>query len=402
MFSTRSRFERQKNRLELARLAALSRGQALLDLTESNPTRAGLPALEGALAALSDSRGQRYDPEPFGLPEARAAVCRSMAEQGVQVAPERVVLTASTSEAYAFLFKLLCDPGDELLMPVPSYPLFEHLAQLEAVRVAGYPLAYDGRWHVSARALADARPARARALIAVHPNNPTGSYLKHDELAAMAALGLPLISDEVFAPYPLCEDPSRVASALLAPEQLVFSLHGLSKLAGLPQLKLSWICVGGPDAQASEALARLELIADSFLSVSTPVQLALPEILDSHVVRDAIRTRLRRNLATLRALAAGTAADALHVEGGWYATLRLPDVQDDEAWALDFLQRDAVLVQPGYFYGFGTGQFAVLSLLSEERAFQEGVTRILERVASTAGEREAFSEDHRKTGRREE
>lgn len=381
VFSQRSAFERQKNRLELARLQASRAGHALLDLTESNPTRAGFPSAERLIAALARPEAQHYEPLPFGLASAREAVSRFMVTQGQNVAPERIVLTASTSEAYAYLFKLLCDPDDAVLIPAPSYPLFEHLARLENVRTARYPLAYDGRWHVLGDALKAARTEQTRAIVTVHPNNPTGSFLKVDELAQLAALGVPIISDEVFAPYAFGEDHTRAASASCANEALVFTLHGLSKLVGLPQLKLSWICVGGPSAHVDEALGRLEIIADSFLSVSTPVQLALPEILQAHApFTEAIATRLTRNLRALVAMTQGTAVSALHVEGGWYATLRMPDVLDDEAWALDFLSHAQVLVQPGYFYDFEGGPFCVVSLLTLEAVFANGMERLLARV----------------------
>jgi alanine-synthesizing transaminase len=215
----------------------------------------------------------------------------------------------------------------------------------------------------------------------VHPNNPTGSFLGRDELAHMAALGVPIISDEVFSPYPLTRDPQRVASAACAEDALVFTLHGLSKLAGLPQLKLSFICVSGPDSAVAEALARLELIADAFLSVSTPVQVALPAILAGHApITRAIGARLAHNLGRLTALSADSAASLLHVEGGWYAVLRLPDVQSDESYALDFIEHADTLVQPGYFYDFDAAPYVVLSLLTEPTTFEAGVLRILERV----------------------
>jgi len=386
MFSRRSDFARDHNRWELARAEALRAGRALLDLTESNPTRAELPSLPEAIAALAHVDAVHYRPEPFGLRSAREAIAGFMASQGQRVAPERIALTASTSEAYAFLFKLLCDPGDEVLVPAPSYPLFEHLARLESVRARSYPLAYDGRWHLQPEALHRALGPRTRAVVAVHPNNPTGSYLKRDELAELSRLGVPILSDEVFAAYALCDDASRASSALAAQDALVFSLHGLSKLAGLPQLKLAWMCVGGPDALADEACARLELIADSFLSVATPVQLALPAILEMlGATVGAIRARLWRNLERLNARTRGTAATALHVEGGWYAVVRLPGLMDDETWALDLLRTADVLVQPGYFYDFEDGPFVVLSLLTQEGVFEDGVARMLARIEDLSG-----------------
>jgi alanine-synthesizing transaminase len=265
VFSQRSEFERRRNRLQLAREAAARDGRVPLDLTESNPTAAQLPYPPELLAALDHPAVGRYRPEPLGLPSARGAISDWMAGQGCAVAAERIVVTASTSEAYAFLFKLLCDAGDEVLVPAPSYPLFAQLAQLEQTRIVHYPLRYDGHWHVALDTLLAGRTNRTRALVTVHPNNPTGSYLKRDELALLGSLGLPIISDEVFAPYPLEQDPTRASSALLCPETLVCTLHGLSKLAGLPQLKLAWICLGGPASLVDEARARLELIADAFL-----------------------------------------------------------------------------------------------------------------------------------------
>jgi hypothetical protein len=381
MFSRRSQFDRRTNLLALARLRALESGQMLLDLCESNPTRAGLPGNAEAITALASPDAGRYEPSPFGMLSARRAVSAWMARQGQVVDPERIVLTSSTSEAYAFLFKLLCDPGDDVLIPSPGYPLFEHLAQLESVGTSRYALRYDGRWHVPADALQAARTRRTQAIVTVHPNNPTGSFLKRTELDHIAALGLPIVSDEVFAPYPLTHDATRVTSALQASGALVFTLHGLSKLAGLPQLKLAWICIGGPPPLVDEALARLELVADSFLSVATPVQVALPTILATHnATTHAIRTRIAHNLAVLAALTAGTAASALHVEGGWYGVLRLPNVLDDQAWALDALQHAHVLVQPGYFYDFDSGPYIVLSLLTPEATFSMGLTRLLARI----------------------
>jgi alanine-synthesizing transaminase len=377
VFSQRSGFDRTRNRLERARSAAHDAGRSVLDLTESNPTHAELPPATIALQALLHPAAGHYDPDPLGMPSARTALSAWLREQGQHVPPEQIVLTASTSEAYAFLFKLLCDPGDDVLVPAPSYPLFEHLAQLEGVRARSYRLAYDGHWHLPAGTIAPVLGPRTRALLTVHPNNPTGSCLKRDELAQLAATGLPIVSDEVFAPYPLAPEASAVGSALGASGALTFVLHGLSKLAGLPQLKLAWLCVDGPPGPVREALARLELIADSFLSVATPVQLALPAILDAHgELRDAIRARLRANLVHLRARLAGSPISVLHVEAGWYALLRLPGLLDDDGWALLLLEQHDVLVQPGYFYDLPAGPYLVVSLLTVPARFEPGIERL--------------------------
>jgi aspartate/methionine/tyrosine aminotransferase len=369
-FSERSRHDPTPN--ALARAAAKFR-DPILDLTLSNPTRADLPYDEAAIRAALAAAPLRYDPTPFGLPAARAAVA---ADLGAHVDPDRVVLTASTSEAYGHLFKLLCDPGDEVLVPQPSYPLFEHLARLDAVRTVPYPLRYAGRWHLDT-----VRPGpRTRAVLVVHPNNPTGSYLARDEADALAALGLPIVADQVFARYPLVDDRERVPD-LLRDDVLTFTLGGLSKLAGLPQLKLGWIVVGGPEARVREALARLELIADTYLSVGTPVQHALPALLAARrVTEDAIRARTRRNLARLQAATAGGPVSVLRAEGGWYAVLQLPRTRTEEEWALTLLERDGVLVHPGHFYDFEREAYAVVSLLPPEPVFDEAVARLVARV----------------------
>lgn len=387
MFSSRASRDLSHNRLAIALSQARASPRPLLDLTESNPTRAGIPCDAGAiLAGLSTRASLRYEPAPFGIPVAREAVARDLSMRGPAVDPSRVVLTSSTSEAYAFLFKLLADPGDEVLMPAPSYPLFEHLARLESVRAVPYRLAYDGAWHVDLQSVRSAVTPRTRAIVAVSPNNPTGSYLKRDELDALASLNLPIVSDEVFGEFPLRADAARASSALEAKAApLVFALGGLSKSAALPQMKLAWIAVGGEEGPAGAALARLEVIADAFLSVGTPVQHALAGILASRATAaDAIRRRTRANLACLHAAVAGTAASLLDVEGGWYATLRLPRTQSEERWALELLEDEGVYVHPGHFFDFDEEAYVVVSLITPEADLVQGVTRIVQRVARRA------------------
>lgn len=382
VLSRRSFHEATPNALTLALAARRARGD-VLDLTASNPTRASIAYPRDAiLGALADPGALEYDPEPFGLASARDAVARALAEDGVAVEPSRLMLTASTSEAYSFLFKVLCDPGDDVLVAQPSYPLFDMLASFESVRLVPYRLAYDGAWHVDLDSLRRARTPRTRAILLVTPNNPTGSFVKKDELAAMAAMELPIVSDEVFASYALRDDRTRATTALEAEGALVFALGGLSKMAALPQMKLAWTAVGGPRARVEEALARLELVADAFLSVGTPVQRALPALLASRrVAAGAIASRTRTNLAALRAaIDASSAASILDVEGGWYATLRVPRTQSEEAWALELLERDAVYVHPGHFFDFADEAYVVVSLLTPEVAFAEGARRIAARV----------------------
>ncbi len=386
MFSSRSSFDLSPN--PLAAALARREGGGVLDLTTSNPTRAAIPYdREAILSALALPPSLVYEPAPFGLDAARAAVARDLSAHGPAVDPARVVLTASTSEAYAFLFKLLCDPGDEVLVPRPSYPLFEHLARLESVTVVPYRLAYDGGWHVDFPSVRAAITPRTRGIVAVSPNNPTGSYLKSSELAQLAALGLPIVSDEVFARYALRDDGSRARSALEAQTQapLVFALGGLSKLAALPQAKLAWMALGGEAARVEAALARLEVIADAFLSVGAPVQHALPALLASRgVAEQAIRDRTGANLRWLASAVADSAVSLLDAEGGWYATLRLPRTRGEEAWALAFLEEDGVHVHPGHFFDFEDEAYVVVSLLTPEATLREGSQRILDRVARSA------------------
>lgn len=381
MFSSRLPWELKPNALSDLLQETHRTGARILDLTESNPTRAGFsyPGAE-LLKALSSPRALRYEPEPLGMESAREAVAAYYAERGVDVSPARIVLTASTSEAYSYLFKLLADPGDEILIPRPSYPLFDFLAGLESVRVCQYPLRYDGAWHIEFHALEDLIHPRTRAIVVVNPNNPTGQYLKRNEMSRLQALAerhnLAIISDEVFADYAFSQDSQRetiVAAGDFG--ALCFSLSGLSKIAGLPQMKLGWMVVSGPDAD--RAMERLELIADTFLSVGSPVQLALPKLLDAgQGIRAQIMERTRINLALLRNGLAGSPANPLQVEGGWYAVIQMPRTKSEEQWATVLLGRQEVLVQPGYFFDFESEAFLVASLLTPPEIFAEGVHRL--------------------------
>jgi len=381
MFSRRSAVPADPDPLSVALSRAAVSGRPILDLTVSNPTRALLPFDEpGILRALSDPRVLDYEPQPFGLPRAREAIARMWAEQGLSVDPGRIVLTASTSEAYAVLFKLLCDPGDEVLVPEPSYPLFEHLARFEGVRPVGYRLAWDGAWHLDFESIRAARTARTRALVVVSPNNPTGSYVKRAELREIESLDLPIVSDEVFASYPLSPDPRRVVSVLEARAPLVIALGGLSKLAALPQIKLAWATLAGSERAVADALSRLEILLDTYLSPSAPAQVALPALLAAkHTTEVALRARLVENLALLSRRVSGTPLTALQPEGGWMVVLRLPATASEDSWVRGFLEED-VLVHPGWFYDFATGPHAVLSLLTPPAVWSEGVERIVRRV----------------------
>jgi aspartate/methionine/tyrosine aminotransferase len=383
MFSSRLHWDLRPNRLSLALTDERRRGVPILDLTESNPTHAGLdyPSHE-IIQALTDPRSLRYDPSPAGLAETRDAVSAWYGARGEHVAPERILLTASTSEAYAYLFKLLADPGDEVLVPRPSYPLFDYLAALESVKVVQYPLVYDHGWSIDFDALNKAWSPKARAIVLVNPNNPTGSFLKTAELDRLIEFCTPrdlaLISDEVFSGFAFAPNHEHAASLVGVAETLAFCLSGLSKIAALPQMKLGWIAAAGPEALRSAAMERLELIADTFLSVSTPVQYAAPCLLRAGAdLERQIRARTASNLAHLRTEVGGSPCGVLDVEGGWYATLRVPRTRTEEEWCLDLLGRHHVLVQPGFFYDFESEAFLVLSLLTEPSVFREGVARLL-------------------------
>lgn len=388
-FSQRSGRDQTQNALARACAGRTARGAPILDLTVSNPTVAGITYDPEVFEALAGAGDARYEPSPRGLPSAREAIAHEVTAGlpgGPVVTADQIVLTASSSESYGFLFKLLCDPGDAVLVPTPSYPLFELLAELDGVRLSPYRLAWDGGWHLDLGSLADAADERSRAVVSVAPNNPTGSSPTRRELRAMAALGLPIISDEVFAGYRLARsrggEYSPALSALELEDTLVFALGGLSKHVGLPQLKLGWIVVSGPEAARREALARLELIADTYLSVATPVQRALPEILRAGAAtRGAIGDRVRRNLATLRrTMAAAPAAAVLPVDGGWYALIRVPKTEPDMAWAVRLVEERGVLTHPGELFGIAHGAHLVVSLLTPEAPFAEGAAVIAEAV----------------------
>lgn len=389
MFSSRLRQTSGRNRLAVALDRRRAAGLPILDLTLSNPTRAGFRYPAGLLESLVRDRSLCYDPEPFGMLAARQAVSQDFARRGLSVPTARIVLTASTSEAYSLLFKLLCDPGDAVLAPRPSYPLIEHLTELDAVSLEHYHLEFHGRWELDVEELrACVRSARARAIIMISPNNPTGSVVSDAELDAVAMManehGLALISDEVFADYPIAgPTPS---SALRQEKALTFALGGLSKSVGLPQLKLGWIAVGGPDATVADAMDRLETICDASLSVSTPVQIAAADLLAAGAtVRDQIQERVRANYARLTAMASANPACAvMPAEAGWYAVVRIPAIASEETIVLDVLEKAGVLVHPGYFFDFDREGFLIVSLLPEPAVFTSAVEPLFRQIGVRA------------------
>ena len=384
-FSHRLPFHREPNALTRQLAALRADGTEILDLTQSNPTRAAIAYPEELLRPLGDSGGLTYDPHPLGRRTAREAIALDHRRRGVDVDPAHVVLTASTSEAYTWLFKLLCDPGECVLVPRPSYPLFEHLTRLEVVQAVPYDLEYHGRWTIDFARIEDA-PAATRAVLVVSPNNPTGSFVSTAELDRLAALcarrGWALIADEVFSDYNL-DEGHAVTDLTTRVDVRSFSLGGASKSLGLPQVKLGWMTIGGDRRTREEVRSRLELIADTFLSVSTPVQVAAPSLLqEAAVVRSAIRTRIRRNMAEARRIvAAHPSCELLHTEGGWSAVIRVPAVRSEEDLVLGLLHRERILVHPGYFFDFRHEAYGVVSLLPEEDVFASALNRVLDYAA---------------------
>jgi aspartate/methionine/tyrosine aminotransferase len=384
VFSSRLQWDSQPNPLSILLAEKRRSCASILDLTESNPTHAGLHYPDEIVSAFNEPSMLAYEPAPAGMPAAREAVSAWYAARGHTVPVDRILLTASTSEAYAYLFKLLTNPGDEVLVPRPSYPLFQFLADMESVRVRQYSLMYHGAWSIDLRSIEAALTSRTRAIVLVNPNNPTGSYVKLSELIELTALcaqrDIALISDEVFADYKFSEDPDRVTTLAGVEECLAFSMSGLSKVAGLPQMKLGWIVVNGPAALRAKAWENLEWVADTYLSVSTPVQCAAARLLAAgDTVQLQIRERASANLAFARATLAGSPANILTVEGGWNITLQVPQIHTEEAWTLKLLDA-GVLVQPGFFYDFETEAYLVLSLLTHPEIFREGLVLLVRRL----------------------
>ncbi len=388
MTSNRLDWDRLPNRHWRAVEALRASGREVIDLTISNPVEAGLAPSASAIArALERADLSSYRPDPRGDADARRAVARTWERHGAVVDPRHLFLTASTSEAYAYLFKLLCDPGDTVLVPAPSYPLFEYLAALEGVRTRTYPLRYDGGWHVDTVALAAAVDDGARAVVLVHPNNPTGSFVRRDELdrivEACARRGAAIVSDEVFADYALDDRPGRAGSLAAEDRVATFALGGLSKSVALPHVKLGWIAVAGPGPGRDRTCARLDLIADTYLSTGAIAQHAAAALIDlGPATRTEILRRLGRNLARLRERASGSAVGVLDVEGGWSAIVRAPSVRTGEDWAVALAEERGVLVQPGYFYDFDSEAYLVVSLLTPSDPFDAGIEAVLEVVAA--------------------
>ena len=382
MFAQRTNWNLMPNRLSQALAAHRAAGKPLLDLTVSNPTECSF-TYDGAgiLEALSNPAALSYEPNPKGLESARQAVAAYYAAREDAVSPEDIFLTTSTSEAYSYVFRTLCNPGDEVLIPSPSYPLFNFLAEIQDVKLVRYPLLYDHGWQIDFHSLEQAITPRTRGVIVVHPNNPTGHFTKRAEMSKLNAIcssrEIAIIADEVFLDFSLEEN--RPESFAANPGALTFTLSGLSKISGLPQMKAAWVVVSGPQEWKREALARLEVIADTYLSMNAPVQLAIPRFLEQRrAFQKQLMSRVRRNLAELDGqLAAQKACTRLTVEGGWYAVLRVPATRSDEDLAIELLTTKGVYVHPGHFYDFPSDGYLVLSLITAEADLSRGLAESL-------------------------
>jgi alanine-synthesizing transaminase len=382
MFADRTNWNFNPNRLSQALDLYRASGKPLLDLTVSNPTNCGFHYdREAILRALANPAALLYEPAPKGLEPARRAVAAYYSARGVEISIEDIVLTASTSEAYSFVFRTLCNPGDEILVPDPSYPLFGFLADIHDVKLVPYPLIYDHGWQIDFHALEKVITLLSRAVIVVNPNNPTGHFAKAGEIVRLneicSARSMALIADEVFLDFALGEaQPTSFAANRAA---LTFTMSGLSKISGLPQMKAAWLISSGPTELKAQALARLEVIADTYLSSSAPVQCAIPEFLNQrHRFQQQLMARVRRNLVELgQLLAQQKSCVSLEVEGGWYAVLRVPATRSDEDLAIDLLTTKGVYVHPGHFYDFASDGFLVVSLITPEQDFSQGIQLLL-------------------------
>jgi alanine-synthesizing transaminase len=382
MFSDRTGWNLERNKLSEALAKRRPSGLPLIDLMQSNPTQCGFDFdSQKILAALNNPASLHYDPDPQGLPQAREAVAAYYRARNCQISIDDIFLTTSTSEAYSFLSRMLCNPGDELLIPQPGYPLFNFLAEIQDVSLVRYPLVYDYGWQIDFHSLQQAITPRTRGIIVVHPNNPTGHFCKPGEIDRLNQIcserQIAIISDEVFLDFSLAPDaPPTFASNN---EVLTFTMSGLSKISGLPQMKVAWLTVAGPTALKQQAIARLEMIADTYLSMNAPIQLALPVLLDQrHPFRQQWLMRVQKNLAHLdKLLASQKLCTRFKMEGGWYAVIKSPSTEGDDELALELLTTHGVYVHPGHFYDFPADGYWVVSLITPEREFAEGIDALL-------------------------
>lgn len=382
MFAKRTNWNLEPNRLSIALADRHAAGKPILDLTMSNPTECGFHYKgQAILDALRNPVALKYEPNPRGLTVARSAVAQYYADRSVAVSTDDIFLTTSTSEAYSWAFRLLCEAGDEVLIPAPSYPLFDFLADIQDVRLVRYPLLYDHGWQIDFHSLEKAVSPRTRAVIVVNPNNPTGNYCKSNEIRVLNELCAPrdlaIIADEVFLDSDVEE--RHAWSFAVNSGALTFTLSGISKICGLPQMKAAWIVVSGPEPLKGRAVAKLEVVADTYLSPSAPIQCALPSFLDQrHDFQEQLLTRVRENLAELdRQLAPQRACERLKIEGGWNAVIRRPAIHSDEEFAEKLIREKGVCLHPGHFYDFPANGFVIVSLIPPSKQFGEGIKQFL-------------------------
>jgi alanine-synthesizing transaminase len=382
MFAERTNWNLKSNHLSEALAQHRAANKLLLDLTVSNPTECGFLYDRGSiLQALANPASLSYNPEPKGMLSAREGIAEYYSAHGIAIPPENVILTTSTSEAYSFTFRILCSPGDQVLIPEPSYPLCSFLADIHDVKLVSYPLLYDHGWQIDFHALQQAVTPRTRGIIVVNPNNPTGHFCKADEIQKLnevcSSSRIAIIADEVFLDFHL--ETKRPPSFAANNTSLTFTMSGLSKIAGLPQMKAAWLLTSGPEELKAPALSRLEVIADTFLSTNTPIQLAIPRFLElRHGFQNQLMARIRRNLAKLDAqLAAQSSCSRLEVEGGWYTVLRVPVTRPDEDLAVELLNTQGIYVHPGHFYDFPADGYLIVSLITPAESFDEGIRRLL-------------------------
>lgn len=380
VFSKRTDWSGGQNRLSFLTERLQKEGRDLIDLTLTNPTSCGFRSQnQTLLESFKSAENLAYQPDPRGLFCAREAVSRYYADKKIKVSPERIFITSSTSEAYAFCLKLLLNTDDRAAVPAPSYPLLESLAVLNDARLFRYCLEHKERWRIEREAFGD--KTEFKALCVINPNNPTGNFVRSEEKVILNTLcqerGSSLISDEVFLDFVIDQNAEPLSFAD-NDEVLTFTLSGISKILGLPQMKLSWIVVSGPERQVNEALRRLEIMADATLSASTPSQNALNTWMQRRSeIQSEISERICQNYRLLKEIFKDRKElTVLGVEGGWQAVIRTDVGMDDETLALKFLEKAGVWIHPGYLYDFKEGEYFVVSLLPSSPNLREGLRRI--------------------------
>lgn len=389
MFSCRTNWNFQNNRITKLIQEYQRNNISIIDLSESNPTKVGFNYPEKfVLKDFCSGKNLIYNPHPKGLINAREAICKFYHKKNINIHPESIIITAGSSDAYNYIFRLIAEPGDEILVPSPSYPLLQFLSRLNDISIKNYRLLYDGEWHIDIDSIYRNITNKTKAILFIHPNNPTGSYVKNEEYEKVLELanryGLIFISDEVFYEYEIEDKPNKFNSFSEKSDILTFTINGISKLLGLSQMKLGWVIVSGPNKLKQEAINRLEIISDTFLSVNTPVQNSLPIWLENYEeLHNQIKHRVIINYFRIKdQILANSAIELLNVEGGWNGILRFPNIFTDEQWVELFLKKYRLFLQPGYFYDFERGAYLLVSLLLPENIIKKNIIAVLDEVKS--------------------